>query len=115
MAVRSMMEILNLAIDRQITTKEQAAALVNEETQAIVEHFHLSEEEARKRLLANIGYVTVYLCHQEADHVMELFDTEHPVFGRQHPSAEEAYRMGYEYRNQKGKHDDDAPNQTNQI
>jgi hypothetical protein len=92
-----MMEILNLAIDRQITTKEQAAALVKEEVAAIAEHYQLSKKEARKRLLESIGYVTGYLSHEQADHVMELFDCEHPVFGRQHPTAEEAYRMGQEY------------------
>jgi hypothetical protein len=99
-----MMEILNLAIDGKITTKEQAAALVNEEVAAIVMVYHLSEEEARKKLLESIGYVTGYLSHDQADHVMELFDTAHPVFGREHPSAEEAYRLGHEYgnRNKKG-------------
>jgi hypothetical protein len=99
-----MMEILNLVMDGKISTKEQAAALVNEEVAALVEHYQLSEEEARKRLLESIGYVTGYLSHQQADRVMELFDTEHPVFGRQHPTADEAYRMGQEYanRNKKG-------------
>jgi hypothetical protein len=94
-----MMEMLNLVIDGEITTKDQAAALVTEEVRAIAEFYHLSEEEARKRLLESIGYVTGYLSHDQADHVMELFDTEHPVFGRQHPTAEEAYRLGYEYKN----------------
>jgi hypothetical protein len=96
-----MMEILNLAIDGKITTKEQAATLVNEEVAAIAGHYQVSEEEARKKLLESIGYVTGYLSHEQADHVMELFDTEHPVFGRQHPTAEEAYRMGQEYANRK--------------
>ena len=100
--MRSMMEILNLVMDRKITTKEEAAALVDEESQALVEQYHLSEEEARKRLLESIGKVTAYLSYQQADRIMELFDCEHPVFGRQHPTAEEAYRMGQEYRNKKG-------------
>jgi hypothetical protein len=108
MKMRSMMEILNLVIDRHITTKQQAAAMVNEEAQAIMEHYHISAEEAKARLLGNIGYVTGYLSHAQADLVMELFDTAHPVFGRTHPSAEEAYRLGREYaeRSKKGEHDD---------
>jgi hypothetical protein len=89
--------ILNLVIDQQITTKEQAAALVEEEVAEMVAHSDLSAEEARKRLLANIGYVTGYLAHKQADYVMELFDTEHPVFGRTHPTPEDACRMGMEY------------------
>jgi hypothetical protein len=95
-----MMEILNLVIDKQITTKEQAAALVEAEVRDMVAFYyvsHLNEEEARKRLLANIGYVTGYLSHQQADLVMELFATEHPVFGRTHPSAEDRLRLGMEY------------------
>ena len=103
--MRSMNGILNLVLDQQITTKEQAAALVAEEVAEMVAHYELSEEEARKRLLGNIGYVTGYLSHKQADNVMELFDTEHPFFGRQHPTAEEALRMGYEYAQRKKEND----------
>jgi hypothetical protein len=49
MKMRSMMEILNLVIDRHITTKQQAAAMVNEEAQAIMEHYHISAEEATRK------------------------------------------------------------------
>lgn len=96
------MEIVNLVQDGKITTKQQAAALVDEEARAMAEFYQINEQEARATLLSNIGYVTGYFSHEEADNIMELFDTEHPVFGRQHPSAEEAYRMGHEYGERKG-------------
>jgi hypothetical protein len=92
-----MLQIINLAIDGEITTKEQAAALVEAEATEAAAFYSMSREEARCKLLDNIGYVTGYLSHKAADHIMELFDTQHPVFGRQHPSAEEAFRMGQEY------------------
>lgn len=95
--MRSMLGILNLVQDGQITTKEQAAALVAEEVAEMVERYNVSAEEAKKTLLSNIGYVTKYLSHKQADNVMDLFETEHPAYGRQHPSAEEAYRLGHEY------------------
>lgn len=95
--MRSMWEIINLAVDRKITTKEQAAALVKEEAAEIAGFYKITNEQATARLLNNIGYVTGYCSHEQADTIMELFDTQHPIFGRQHPSAEEALRMGMEY------------------
>jgi len=105
--MRSMLAIVNLVQDGQITTKQQAAALVAEEVAAMVEFYKISAEEARKTLLEHIGHVTGYLSHKQADNIMELFDTAHPVFGRQHPSAEEAYRMGHEYAERKRRTLDD--------
>jgi hypothetical protein len=95
--VRSMLEIVNLVVDGKITTKEQAAALVDEEVAEGVKAYKITEAQARKNLLASIGYVTGYLDHKQGDVIMELFDTEHPIFGRTHPSAEEAYAMGKQY------------------
>lgn len=95
--MRSMLEIINLAIDREITTKEQAAALVTQEATERAQFYKIGEDAAKARLLDHIGYVTGYLSHKQADEIMELFDTQHPVFGRQHPSPEDAFRMGQEY------------------
>ena len=95
--MRSMCQIINLVIDGEIHTKQAAAALVEEEAQEAAEFYKMPLEEARTKLLHNIGYVTGYLSHQQADNVMELFNTEHPVFGRKHPSVEDAFRMGQEY------------------
>jgi hypothetical protein len=92
-----MMAIINLVMDGEVTTKEQAAAVVDHETRERANFYAIPVEEARNKLLSQIGYVTCYLSHKQADNVMELFGTEHPVFGKSHPSAEDAYRMGWEY------------------
>jgi hypothetical protein len=94
--MRSMLQIINLAIDGEVTTKEQAAALVKLEAAEAAAFYKISEAEATARLLENIGYVTGYFSSEQADKIMDLFETQHPIFGRQHPSAEEAYRMGHE-------------------
>ena len=99
--MRSMLQIINLVVDGKITTKKQAAALIDEEVKEYAPALKISEAEARSKLLENIGYVTGYFSHDAADKIMELFDTQHPVFGRQHPTAEEAYRMGQEYAQRK--------------
>jgi hypothetical protein len=105
--MRSISQIINLVVDGVIVTKEQAAALVKQETQEAAEFYRITEEEARTALLTNIGHVTGYLPDEQADNVMDLFETEHPVYGRQHPAAEEAYRMGQEYANRKRRTIDD--------
>ena len=92
-----MNEIVNLVVDGKITTKEQAAALVEQEVTGIVEFYKLPRKKARAALLHNIGYVTGYLDIKRADQMMDLFDTEHPIFGRSHPTAEEALKMGMEW------------------
>lgn len=94
--MRSMWQIINLVVDGEIATKEQAAALVKIEAAEAAEFYKISEGEATARLLENIGYMTGYFSSEQADRIMELFDTQHPIFGRTHPSAEEAYRMGHE-------------------
>jgi hypothetical protein len=89
-------DIVKAIIDGKINTKEQAAALVAEEAAEMATFYGKPIEEARAILLSNIGYVTGYMSHAQADHVMELFDTEHPIFGKTHPSPEEALRKGME-------------------
>ena len=96
-AMRSLFEILRLVVDGVITTKEEAAALVDEEVKEAVAAQHITAEDARKNLLASIGYASGYYSYKTADRLLELFDTEHPVFGKTHPTAEEALRMGMEY------------------
>ena len=113
MKMRSMLTIINLVVDGEITTSEQAAALVETEAAEAAEFYNQPIEEARTKLLQRIGYVTGYFSHQQADKIMELFTTEHPVFGRLHPSAEEQYRLGKEYAERRLKErtiDDQASN-----
>jgi glutamate synthase domain-containing protein 3 len=92
-----MHDIVCFIVDGEINTKDQAAALVAKEAEEMAQVYDLTVEEARKRLLANIGYVTGYFDHATADKVFEIFETEHPIFGKTHPSAEDAYRMGMEH------------------
>jgi hypothetical protein len=92
-----MFEIMSLVVDAQINTKEKAAALVEQEAAEMAEAYRWSIEAAKAKLLADIGYCTGYYDNATADRVMDLFETEHPIFGKTHPSAEEALRMGMEY------------------
>lgn len=94
--MRSMNQIINYVVDGEVTTQEQARALVKAEAAERAEFYHISEAEATAALLANIGYVTGYCSDEQADRIMELFETQHPIFGRTHPTAEEAYRMEHE-------------------
>ena len=47
-------------------------------------------------MLANIGYFAGYYSAEIADKTYELFETEHPIFGKTHPTKEEAFRKGME-------------------
>jgi hypothetical protein len=91
-----MSEIMGLIVDAEINTREKASALVEQEAAEMAELYSKPLEEMRKVLLSNIGYATGYLTHAQADRIFELFDTEHPYFGRSHPSPEDALRMGME-------------------
>jgi hypothetical protein len=91
-----MMEITHLVIDGKINTKEQAAQLISEEAAELAKMMNATETETRAVILLNIGYATGYYDHATADRIMDLFDTEHPYFGRRHPSQEEILQMGIE-------------------
>lgn len=56
----------------------------------------------------NIGYLTGYFGHAEADKMRELFDVSHPIFGRKNPTVEEAYAMGEKIGRQMKNTEDDA-------
>lgn len=91
--MRTVDEIVRLAQHPQFS-KAQARALVDENVRQMVEILHYSQAEARSFQLRSIGYYTGYLDHASADRIMELFDTEHPIFGREHPTPEEALKKG---------------------
>ena len=42
----------------------------------------------------NIGYMAGYYSPEEADQIYDLFGVSHPIFGKTHPNAEEAFRAG---------------------
>ena len=76
-------------------TKEKARALVDAETARIcAAETGRRPAEVKKILLSNIGYMAGYKDQTTADRIYELFDTEHPFFGRRHPTAEEAFVRG---------------------
>jgi hypothetical protein len=77
-------------------TKAAANDLVTVQVGEMMLVLGYTPEVARDLVLKRIGYWTGYLDHETADNVMELFETEHPVFGRSHPTPEEAFRLGYE-------------------
>jgi hypothetical protein len=93
--MRSLEQIMNLARAEDFT-KDNAAAIVKEQVDEMVATLHYQPDEARKIVLANIGYYCGYYSSELADKVYEMFETQHPIFGRAHPSPEEILRMGIE-------------------
>lgn len=77
-------------------TRERARQLVDLQVAEMIDVLGYDEAEARRVTLVNIGYYCGYLSNETADKVMDLFETEHPVFGRTHPTPEEAFRLGRE-------------------
>ncbi len=57
----------------------------------------LSGALLRRRILSDIGYQTGYYDSATADRILDLFETEHPLFGREHPVPELALAMGKRY------------------
>lgn len=92
----SMRDIMALVVDQEINTKDKAAALVDAEAAEAAEFYKMPIEDARANLLANIGYCTGYYDNATADRILDLFETEHPIFGRTHPTPEEAWAKGLE-------------------
>jgi hypothetical protein len=78
-------------------TKEATNDLITLQVGEMMLVLGYTPEEARRLVLANVGYYTGYLEYEKADKVMELFETEHPVWGKTHPTPEEIARLGREY------------------
>jgi hypothetical protein len=78
-------------------TKEQADAILKEQVEEIVALGDINEEEATRRFLANIGYFAGYYGHDTADKAYDLFGTQHPIWGREHPTPSQILKMGIEY------------------
>jgi hypothetical protein len=85
-----------LVVDQEINTKDKAAALVDAEAAETAGFYEMPVEDARANLLASIGYCTGYYDTDTADRILDLFETEHPIFGRTHPTPAEALKMGME-------------------
>jgi len=76
----------------------QTGAEAKEYLEACIEHCmrvgHYKRAAAEHIEKSNIGYCTGHFDTATADRVMQLFDCEHPVFGRGHPTPEEEFEMG---------------------
>jgi hypothetical protein len=79
----------------QVQTKEEAAAYFEE----CVEHTmewqpDITREEAESIEKQNIGYYAGYYDKETYDRVMELFDTNHPIFGKAYLGSAASYVAG---------------------
>lgn len=74
---------------RACKTKKQASALVKK---LMKEH----EATDENLLRSNLGYLTGYLGPKEGMELLNLFETEHPIFGKTRPMADEAFKIGLE-------------------
>ena len=86
-----------IALSLRLGTKEDAKKLVDQRVQEMVSILGYDADQARRTTLQNIGYYTTYIDNESADKVMDLFETEHPYFGRRHPTGEEAWRLSREH------------------
>ena len=69
---------------------ESALTATGDERKEIVEFLLASGPHARE----NIGYLSGYFPPEKAAAVLELFQTEHPIFGKVRPTPEEAFALG---------------------
>lgn len=90
-----------MAVALACTTREQAQAVVADEVKRIQADGHYrSAEELRLIVKANIGYLAGYYSRDEAARLLDLFETEHPFFGKIEDwpkSPEDALKMGFDY------------------
>jgi hypothetical protein len=78
--MRTPSEIMNLVTDGEITTREQAAAIIAEEVAARVQSRGITEAEARLGLLDSFAYISHYLSRQKAAQLSDLFDLDNPAW-----------------------------------
>ncbi|KKN58402.1 hypothetical protein LCGC14_0552150 [marine sediment metagenome] len=57
---------------------------------------------------ANIGYAAGYYSQDTAQRLYELFSVEHPIFGRNRPTSDEAFQAGLKLGTNTGGQTDDA-------
>jgi hypothetical protein len=93
--VRNLKEFMKLA-QTEGFTQEQAAAAVQEEVDDMRASLGYDEARARAIVLTNIGYFAGYYPHDVADRVYDLYQTEHPIWGREHPTPSEIFQWGIE-------------------
>ena len=74
-------------------TKDDAAALIKERVNEMVELLNYSESDARHIVLQNLGYAAGHYSHEIAERVFDVYGTEHPIYGRNRPNPAEAIQM----------------------
>jgi hypothetical protein len=77
-----------------VATREEAAKLVNREIGRMMRTPGGDRDRLRRILLSNIGYMAYYYDAATADRILDLFETEHPFFGKGHPTPDFAFVMG---------------------
>lgn len=82
----------------KIRSKRNAAAYLESLVEYIMKHAIDEKHKTREGALAlaktNLGYYAGYYDRATVERVNELFDTEHPVFGREYPTPEQAFNAG---------------------
>lgn len=80
-------------------TKEEAEDVLTDYAKVLMEHFKFDLREAMKEASKDIGYLGGYLSPGQRHQLEELFDVEHPVFGRMKekgtPSVMDALAAGF--------------------
>jgi hypothetical protein len=79
-------------------TREDADQLISTELNCVCAQKDApSPEEAKRILLCTIGYLAYFYDGRTIDRILGLFQTEHPFFGKSHPSGKMAFTMGSQY------------------
>jgi hypothetical protein len=88
-----MEQLMDLVL--QCNTKEAAQALIDKEVKRISEESSVNVSEAKRRVIFSIGYMAGYCSNQEeAKQIFEMFETEHPFFGKTLPEPDVAFNLG---------------------
>ena len=57
-------------------------------------HPDVDPEQLRNTQLSNLGYMAGYYNHEVFKNITEWLETSHPIFGRNYPTPEEAFKKG---------------------
>lgn len=54
----------------------------------------MGDDDGRRIASSNIGYMSGYYGNKEMALIQDIFNVEHPIFGKKQPTAKEAFEMG---------------------
>ena len=57
-------------------------------------HPDVDPEQLRSTQLSNLGYMAGYYNFEVFQNIMQWLGTSHPIFGRNYPTPEEAFKKG---------------------